>query len=368
MESKVLMIASGLHRNGTERFMMNVLNHIDRSKISIDFLLYEPDPEGWEEEAKSQGSAIYFHHPRGRNFFAYRKSLKEFFRENASKYNAVHYNGSSLTDIYPLVLAKKHGIPVRIVHSHSSYAYGLHNRLLHKFHKGNIHKTATHFFACSDSAANWAYGDTPSFEKRQIVANGISLEAFAFNQSMRKELREELNIPENALVVANTATFRPVKNHPFIIEVFEEIHKKKRDAVLVLCGAGGEETRIRALVEEKKLTPFVRFVGVRDDINRILSGADVLLFPSFYEGLPFSLIEAQASGIPIFASNKISQEIQLTNNIHFLPLEEGASQWAQSILDQDLATRKSGLDPRLSRYDIKETVKFLSGIYTQKDS
>lgn len=362
---KVLHITGALHRSGTETFIMNVFKHLDRSEIMFDFLLYEPHADGYEQEAKDLGARIYYYSPRRKGLRQYKKSLKDFFKKHAEEYQAVHYSGNSFSESYPVKLAKDFGIPVRIMHSHNSTTVGLHNKILHKWNRSNLHKIATDFLACSESARVWGYGNSKSFEKSIVVPNGIELDSYRYNPEYREEIRNQLCISSDSFVICHTGTFRTVKNHPFIVEVFREIKNRRKDAILLLCGAGGNEKEIREMVSRLGLDESVRFVGMRTDINKLLSASDAYLFPSLYEGLPFALIEAQASGIPIFCSDTISKEIKLTDKIELLPLSIPASDWAERILNYDYSGRTSGESESLSQYDIKTTCKILTHIYSK---
>lgn len=357
------MIASALHRNGTETFMINVLRRIDRKKIMIDFLIYEHDDNGYEQEARDLGSRIFLYSPRSKGLFSYANSLRKFFRDHAHEYQAVHFNGNSFTDMYHVQLAKKYSVPVRIVHSHNTGTHKLHNILFHKLHRKNIHKIATHYLACSKSAKEWGFRNSKVYDKSLVIPNGIDLDEFNFNKNYRTDIRKEFNIENSSFVICHTGTFRPVKNHPFIIEIFENIKAQREDAVLILCGAGGNIEEIKNLVHSKGLQDSIKFIGVRKDVSRILSASDAYLFPSQYEGLPFALIEAQTSGIPIFASDTISDEIKLTDNFYFLSLNLSPKDWANRILEEDYTSRKSGDRKLLNAYDINKTIEILTNIY-----
>ena len=364
MGIKVLQVTSGLHRNGTETFIMNVLRNLDREKIIFDFLLYEHTDTGYEEEARELGANLYYYAPRRKGLRAYRQSLKEFFENHAAEYQAIHLNAGSFSDTYPLKLAKEHGIPVRISHSHSSSTSGLHNRILHKWHRKNIHRIATDFLACSDVAREWGYRGSSVYDKSTVIPNGIKMADFAYNDQWRKEIRKQLGISENTFTLCHTGAFRPVKNHPFIIDIFAEVKRRNPDSRLILCGAGGLENDIKALVKDRGLENSVIFAGIREDVNKILSASDAYIFPSLYEGLPFALIEAQASGIPVIASDNISPEIKLTERIEQLSLSSATNDWVETILGKKGGKRTGAESEGLQKYDIANTCRLLTDIYT----
>lgn len=365
---RVLQILSGLHRNGTETFIMNLFRNIDRSRIMFDFLVYEHAEDGYEQEVRELGSHIYYYSPRRDGYTKYIKSLKDFFEANATKYGAVHYSGNSFSDIFPIRLAKRYLIPIRIMHSHNSLTAGIHNKILHSLNKRRLFSIATDFLACSDVAQKWGFYGTKCMKKSLVIPNGIDIGNFQFNESWRDEIRKELGLKPDTFVVCHTGAFRKVKNHSFLIEIFSKIKRQNPDSMLLLCGEGEEKETILTQIKQFKLEKYVKILGIRTDINKILSASDAYVFPSMYEGLPFALIEAQASGIPIFASDTISPEIKMKDNLQFLSLKKTAEEWAKAILENDYRKRDLRITDRLRQYDIKETCKILTDIYSRQPS
>lgn len=363
---RVLHIVESLSRNGTETFIMNVFREIDRTKVMFDFLLYRISENGYENEAKALGADIFLFTQRKEGIRKHIKSLEDFFSKNAHKYDAVHYSGTSFTNMTPIMIAKKYGIPVRIVHSHGSNTFRLHNILLHKFNRRRIGTIATDFLACSQIARDWGFKGSKVYEKSKVIPNGIELDKYCFNQEKRDKTRKELGL-ENAFIVGNTAGFRQVKNHPFIIETFIELLKIRPDAVLLLAGDGPTKQEIENKVKEAGISGSVKFLGSRTDVDSLLQGMDSYIFPSFYEGLPFSLIEAQAAGLPVLCSSEVSPEIKLSENLVFYPLSESPSNWAKKLNDISKRERLISLSNDLRKYDIKETCQILTDIYYKKN-
>lgn len=361
---RILHITGSLRRNGTETFIMNLFRNVDKDKFVFDFLICYPTSDGCEQEARDLGAKIYYYTPRRMSWCGHRKSLNEFFRNHAHEYDAVHYNGNSFSEVLPVSLAKKYGIPVRVMHSHNSMTYGLHNILFHKWNSRRLSKIATDFLACSENARRWGYGGTKCFGESRVIPNGINMEDNAYNPAFRQEIRQSLDIADEALVIVHTGGFRAVKNQPFLLEVFKEIKKRQPEAYLLLCGAGEEKEKIERLVRENCLEEYVKILGIRKDVNKILSAADAYVFPSFYEGLPFALVEAQASGLPVFASDTISDEINLTRGYMALPLTMSAADWAENILSNVSKRLPVEENERLRRYDIKETCRLMETIYS----
>lgn len=364
---KILQVLSSLSRNGTETFVMNVFRNLDRKKVMFDFLIYHHDPDGFEDEVKEMGGKVYFFTPRSRGLNKYRESLNQFFSEHGKEYVAVHYSSNSFTSILPLKIAKSYGIPVRISHSHNSNTTGLHNKIFHRFNRRRINKFATHYLACSEVAKEWGYRSTSVYSKSRIVKNGIDLKRFSYNPKEREEVRREFHIPQNAVVYGNTGNFRYQKNHVFLIDVFKTIVERRPDSLLMLVGDGELKPEIEEKVRENGIEDKVIFCGIRKDVDRILQAFDVYLFPSHFEGLPFALVEAQAAGLHVVTSTGVSNEVKLTDNILFLPLNK--EEWVEKALEVGAKERASikDSDP-IHEYDINVTAKYLIEIYEGKNS
>lgn len=358
---RVLQIVDKLSLYGTEVFLMNVFRNLDREKIMFDFLVSERSHSVVEKEAEKLGSRIFTFSHRRLGWRKHIKSLHEFYREHASEYKAIHINGNCFSGMMPLAIGAKYGIPIRIAHCHSTSTRGLHNKILHKLNRLRIHKIATHYLACSEAAKRYGFGETPVFDKALQVTNGIDLEKFKFNHKIREAVRKDLKLGDE-LVIGNVAGFRDVKNHPFMIQVMDEVVKTHPNAKLLLVGDGQLMPEIQKLVETKGLENNIIFLGSRTDIPQLLQGMDVFLFPSKYEGLGISIIEAQAAGLPVFASDTIPRETNVSPLIHYLSLNMSARDWAQEIIKSNRPDRNIEY-PGLKIYDIIQTCQIFNSIY-----
>lgn len=197
-------------------------------------------------------------------------------------------------------------------------------------------------------------------ENTSIINNGIYLNKFK-NLPTREELRKKNSISENALVIGHVGRFIYVKNHRFLIEVFQEIYKKNSNAVLILIGDGSEKESIVKLVEEYSLQNAVKFLGVRSDIPELMKMMDIIVFPSIFEGLSVTLIEAQISGIPCLISDNIATETAISNLIEFKSLDESAIEWAKSTFE--LLEKNIIPECNTESWDIEKIVLELQEIY-----
>lgn len=168
----------------------------------------------------------------------------------------------------------------------------------------------------------------------QIINNAIDVAAYSYDPEKRIEMRQKLGL-ENELIVGHVGRFNPQKNHPFLLDIFAALPKKEPDAVLLLAGGGEDMTKIQAKAQILGIAERVRFLGVRSDVADLMQAMDVFVFPSLYEGLPVTMVEAQAAGLPCLISDKIPPECILTNGlVDVLPLSAEPKTWAATILEK----------------------------------
>lgn len=361
MKTNILFISSYLARNGTEAFIMNVFRHLDKSKFNIDFMIFSKDNIAYEEEIVSSGAKIYCLHQRKKNVFLYYKDLFNFFRLNKGKYHVVHWCITSFSSLAPIIFAYRAGVPVRILHSHNSNCRGIHNKILHRLFRPVANSLATCKMACSEYAANWCFGNS----KAMIIRNGIETEMFNFNLNFRSAKRAELKISGNTCVVGHVGRFDPVKNHKKLISIFIEFLKLNQDSLLCLIGKGKLRKEIEELAKKYNIYDKILFLGERSDVNRVLQAIDIFVMPSVFEGLPYVLIEAQASGLPCVVSDTTDNTVKITPGLHFLSLTQSDVEWAGYIFElykkyHRESTQKYIVD---AGYSIEETVKVLESLY-----
>lgn len=350
-------------RGGAETFIMNVLRNIDLEKYKICFLL-ATDEGDYIKEIKERGCEIYTIGTR-REGITYYKRLKNFFKYHAGEIDVLHYHTSSLSSIEVLWFAKMYGIRKRIIHSHNTNQKSFVHKSLHYLTKPLVRFAATDYLSCSELAADWMFNNTGVRNKVKVLNNGIDLQVFTFDPEIRKEKRRELGIADSTLVVMHVGRFCHVKNHEFLVKIFNNLLSVHSDSVLIMIGRGETESNIRKQVDEYNISDKVIFAGVQENVAIWLQAADVFVFPSFYEGLPVALVEAQATGLPVICSANVSEESKLTPNFDFLKLEEPLETWTTHILFMHSLARESGAKYIENKgYSIKSTVnKLITEIY-----
>jgi glycosyltransferase involved in cell wall biosynthesis len=359
---RILHVVVNMNRGGAETLIMNLYRNIDRSKVQFDFLTCK---EGvFDSEIEMMGGKVYrIPYISEVGHFNYLKELKKFFLSN-SQYKIVHSHIDKMSGLV-LRTAKKAGIPVRISHSHNTSSEGGTATKIYKWFAGNfILPNATNLFACSNYAAKWLF--KYKSQSSNIIKNGIECDKFAFSSQIRKEVREELKIDKNVFVLGHVGRFAHQKNHAFLINIFAEFNKVNQESILLLVGEGPLRSDIENQVLKLKLKDKVKFIGIRSDIHRILQAFDVFVFPSIHEGLPVSLIEAQASGLPCLISNNVSQEVDLgINLVDFISLAD-KKQWVKKIMGTvSLHPSRSIFSKSIvsQGYDIRETANTIEKFY-----
>ncbi|KHE69247.1 glycosyltransferase family 1 protein [Halobacillus sp. BBL2006] len=348
---RVLHVVVNMNRGGAETLIMNLYRNIDRTKVQFDFLTCK---EGvFDEEIKQLGGKIHrIPYISEVGHKQYIKGLDSFFQQH-SHYKIVHSHMDKMSG-FVLRAAKRQGLPVRIAHSHSTNSEGGIASKVYKWYAGTyINSSATHLNACSKSAAKWLFQKDSS--KAIIIRNGIDSEKFSFNPLIRNQIRRSLKICDNTIVLGHVGRFSPPKNHMFLLEMFAEYAKINTNSALLLIGDGQLRHKIERKIEELNLEGRVKLLGVREDIHSLLQGIDIFIFPSLYEGLPVTLVEAQCAGLPCLISTNISNEVDINIGlIKNLPNRiEDKGVWVQCIMKQSVKP-----DKRLIKKDILDRKGF----------
>ena len=360
---RVAHIVGKMVGGGVEAFIMNYYRNIDRTKVQFDFIIDSDSKVVPREEIEKLGGRI-IEIPPYQKIFSYIKELKKVLKENEYKIVHSHLNALSVFPLFTAYLAK---VPVRIAHSHSTtnkkeWKKNIIKNILKPFSK----VFATDYFACSEHAARWLFGNK-TFEqgKVQIIHNAIDVDKFKYNEETRNKVRKELQI-ENKFVLGHVGRFVKQKNHDFLIDVFNEVYKENNNAVLLLVGDGPLEEQIKQKVKKLNLEDAVYFLGIRDDVNELMQAMDVFVFPSLYEGLGIVLIEAQASGLKCISSTKVPKEVKETVLIEFIGVEkENIISWRNHILNGNERIYDSNEIIKKSNYDIHIENQKLLNVYVK---
>ena len=308
---------------GVEAVIMNYYRHIDRTKVQFDFICDEDSTNIPYEEIEKLGGKVILCPPY-QKLHKYMKFLEKLFREK--KYRIVHSNINTLS-VFPLKAAKRAGVPVRIAHSHSTsnpkeWKKNLMKSVLRPFSK----KYATDYFACSELAGRYLFGNKAvNANKVKIIHNAIDVDKFRYDPAARKRIRREIGLDDNDFVIGHIGRFVEQKNHRFLIDIFAEVKKEKKNAKLVLVGQGPLEEEIKEKVKSLNLEKDVVFLGQRNDTNKLYSVFDVFCLPSLYEGLPVVGVEAQTNGVYCVFSEYITKEIMISDDAEYVEIHNAKS-------------------------------------------
>ena len=362
---RVLQCIGSLGFGGSQTFVMSLYRAIDRSKVQFDFVVFPENIKGFYEEVEQLGGKVYVC-PRfsAKNCVAFVKWWHRFFKEH-KEYSVIHGHVRSVAAIY-LKIAKKYGLKT-IVHSHStSNGKGL-GALVKKLFQKPLRKHADYLFSCSDYAGKWLYGeDALTLPQYKMIPNCVSCERFAYRETARREYRQRYGIPENAFVLGHIGRFREVKNHVFLVEVFDRLLARCPDARLLLVGDGELREQTENICREKGFLDKVCFTGNQANTEDYYAMMDVFILPSLWEGLPVCVVEAQASGLPCLITDVITRDVNLTDLVANASLEQPAEVWAEMIL-QHKAKVRSGLtgeqQAQLAGFDSAHVAQELQEFY-----
>lgn len=294
-----------------------------------------------QDRITAMGGRIVTIRPRSRSPLGNRRDLKALYRE--VPFDVVWSHQTVLNTLAPLRLARGAEVPVRIIHSHSTKNMGTWvAAALHPVNRRLLRFAANRRFACSEVAAQWFYGTGPC----QVVPNIFDVDDFTFDPDVRAIVRTSFGLRPDTLVLVHAARFGVYKNHALDVDLVEELVARGHDVVLLLVGDGESRDDIEALVHSRGLTDQVRFLGIRSDVPRLLQAADLLLLPSLFEGLPYTVLEAQAAGLPCLVSDRVSRDCQAGGRVRFVPPEAPAGVWCDAAEELvAVVQRAAGVNP-----------------------
>ena len=363
---RVLEISHGLAPGGIESFLINVFENVDKDKIEISFALACEGKQFYEDKVIGEGAKVY--HTSDLN--GIKNIVKHFFRlikilKNEGPFDVVHTNIDFFNGIN-LLAAFIARVPVRISHSHNTNSAHARTvgatlpiRIYRKVMRTIINALATKRLGCSKAANKYMYGDKA--KNTVVINNGVDFDKFKFTGEIK-----DLNINENEINFVTVGRICEQKNSIFIVKVMNELVKLNNRFHLYWVGKGPQEEEIKNLIREYQLEEKVTLLGARKDVPNILTKMDFMLFPSKWEGLPVTLVEAQVANLPCFISDKITDEADL-GLCTVISLEKNEEQWAKLINNYINSNNfnKDIIEDRVNSFNIKNVVKDIEKIYLQ---
>lgn len=362
---KVLLIGSMNIYGGVGHMIFEFCRNISLEEIRFDFLYYE-DISAEEKELIKSYQGTFYKVPRySKNPVKFYRKITEFYKEH--EYDIVHIHASTaMLIVYALPVWKSKNTKI-FYQSHNDCVDGFINLFFHFLFRYIVLACVDYKIAVSNVAAQFMYGKK-GLKKIYILKNGIDVNKYMFNDKLRKIVRNRLGIQEE-FVIGHIGRFTYQKNHQFIIKVFEKIQKTDLDTRLLLVGNGEEQQKIEQLVREKNLTDKVIFYGISKCVEEVLCAMDCFIFPSNYEGLGIVVLEAQANGLPVVASDRVPVEAKVTDRCIMLSLTQDTPQvWADTILHfKTIDSNRQLINQKLKEngYDIQEIANELKKIYLE---
>jgi len=370
---KVLHVLGSLHRGGAETWLMHVLRHINREHFHVDFLVHSSDVGDYEDEAQTLGARVLrCLHPS--DLAGYGQRFRQILQQDGP-YHVVHthvhqYGG------WPLTVARLSGVRVRVAHSHLDTEAidaraSVPRRIYLAGMKTLVKNASTYGLAASRQAAPSVFGrDWEQDGRYRIFYCAIDLAPFENIRQHRRAVRDELNLPHDALIIGHVGRFFEQKNHAYLLDIAQALKPQLPQARFVLVGDGPLRDKIEQQATARGVREMFVFLGLRSDVHRIMSAMDVFALPSKFEGLPLVGIEAQAAGLMCLIADTVTPEIKIVpEHITFLPITEDAvDAWVNHLLR--VARQPAPLTPQealmrvsVSPFNIATSIAALEEVY-----
>ena len=355
---RVLHMIGALEMGGSQALVMNLYRNIDRQRIQFDFVLDHPERDDYAREVESLGGRIYTMPGFHGNVGQVRRAWDEFFTAHP-EYRLLHSHVRSYASLY-LPVAKSHGLKT-IIHSHSTSNGSGPAALVKQALQYPLRYQADVLMSCTEQAGRWLFGSKACRgEKFFLLPNAVDVKRFRPNGEARRRYRRELGL-DDRLVVGHVGRFHEAKNHAFLLEAFAGLAGIRADAALLLVGDGELRGEIEAKIRELGLGDRVVLTGGSNDVPGLMQAMDVLAFPSRWEGLPVTGVEAQAAGLPCLISDRISTEVDISPLVRRLSIADTGA-WVQAMAAPQKRQDVTG-DIIRAGYDIGESVRRLSRLY-----
>lgn len=358
MKRKVLIISTvGLIYDGITSVIMSYLQSMDLADLNIYIVSTNRVEPNILKELEKLGCHIVTLPSRRFDTFSYFLNLYSFIKKNSI--DVVHAHGNSGTLAIEMMAAWLGGCEKRIAHSHNTHCDQIRaDKLLRPI----FNQLYTDAIACGTDAGKWLFGEKPF----KVLKNGRDIKTYSFKENVRDSVRLKHHLG-NSLTIGHVGGFFPQKNHKFLCMVYHEIIKLCPDAKLFMIGDGPLKPEIGQECDD--IHENVIFTGNTEHVPDLLQAMDGMILPSLFEGLPLVVIEWQINGLPCLLSNNVTKECAITDNVHFMNLDDSPSKWAESIIrcvkinDRAKAAIDAVNKVRENGFDITEGAKELRVIY-----
>lgn len=361
---KILIIIGNLKTGGAEKITVDLIENMDRENLKFYFLVFGNNIGNYEEKVEKMGGEIIHVACPSFPYLKYRKDMGKIWR-SYGPFDVVHThtllnNGVNCKIFHDL------GCKKLMSHSHSTESNRKRNiitRIYEVLMKTMIKKYATVYLACGVEAGEYLYGKNLFQKKGMVICNGVNFEDFRFAPEVRKQLRSQMKL-EDTYVIGHVARLAEVKNHKFALEILSKLKQYSIKYKYIIVGDGPNKEKIENEIKKLNLEESVMMLGNREDVSLLQNIFDLVLYPSFYEGVPVALVEAQVNGIPCIVSENVSKEVRIREKTKFISLKRTAEEWAEEIrVYQKISREQNPMLERGKKYDIKISAEKLRKVY-----
>lgn len=356
---RVLHILGGkMDLGGIEIFLMNYFRHVDRSKVTFDFLITEEGEGHFDSEIDALGGKLYNVVSKRINPIRHLLHVSGLLRQYRK--NPVHFHLDGMNGLYSLV-ALISGCKIRISHSHNTAHLTTQplKLLIHNILRITNRFTSNHFAASSNDAHYWLHGNQKI--KYTWVPNAIDTNIFSYSPSLREFYRNRYNVNQT-IVLGHVGRFHPQKNHLFMLEVAKELKRRDFRFKMMFVGEGHLRTEVENRIIKYELRDEVLLIGKLDNVHKIYNCFDAFLFPSKYEGLGIALVEAQYNNLACFTSDRTPMEATISDNVKVISLD--VKSWVETIANHEYCDREeSAMIIKNNSYSIQDSATILEKFY-----
>ena len=344
---KVLQVLVCLGGGGVETLLLDLQKRLPEH-ITFDYLVAHSDFR--DKEAQTFASTIHVTPPEMQPPTRWATLVGQLVREY--HYDAVHFHRFAFSGSV-MKAAKQAGAAGRIAHSHRTNLQDA-SLLMRSFYKPYhwtinrwlLFRHATNIVGCSSEALRHLIGPFKKSPQCRVILNGILMDVYAEKMGSipKKELCQRYGVSVDAPVIGNFARLTPVKNHEFLLRVFDLLVKRNRNhlagtpalgkSILFIGGEGPMRSQLEQDRDQYALQDRIFLPGHCADVPEMLSGLfDCFVIPSKMEGLPISMIEAVAAGLYVVCTDAITKDVAqaFPDRVTMLPLSASLERWAEAI-------------------------------------
>lgn len=327
---KVLVIAASLRIGGAEKVARDIALYADPEKYEFHYVVFGEEIGAYEHQLQEKGCTIFHLAEPSDSYPQFLKELRKLMK--TQRYDIVHAH-NMFNCGFSMLVAKISGVTIRITHSHSALVNGggLMKTAYEKLMRFLILTCSTDLVGCGEKAGRRLFGEKAWAKRGNLILNGIDVAAFSYDEQKRAAIRESLGLA-GRFVLGHAGHLAEVKNQSFLLDLMPEVQKRRPDAALLLLGEGEDRPMLEQKIQDMGLKNHVIMAGNVTNVADYLSAMDVFVFPSLYEGLPLSILEVQANGLPCVISTGVPEDVFLTDLLKPRALSDPKKNWVEAIL------------------------------------